>query len=138
MFLGEFAETDNSIPIEIEDLGLDCFQLMISYIYTGRIVVTDENVFELFRAAKLMDFPSLFETCNRFMFLILSAINCIRVRRLAREFDCKALMEIAEEFIRQNFVSTSKSKDFLMLSTSELLEIIQIERLSVERQEVSG
>ena len=137
MFLGEFAETDNSTPIEIEDFGLDCFQLMISYIYTGRIVISDENVFELFRASKLMDFPSLFETCNRFMFLILSEINCIRIRRLAREFDCKALVEIAEEFIRQNFVSTSKGKDFLMLSTSELLEIIQIERLSVEGQEVS-
>ena len=136
MFLGEFSEPDGREPIEIEDMQMDCFLLMLSFIYTGRVVITDGNVFELFRAAKLMSFPSLFETCNRFMFQILAPSNCIRIRRLAKEFDCKALVEIAEEFIRQNFEPTTKAKDFLSLSPSELLEIIQIERLPVPREEV--
>ena len=136
MFLGEFSEPDSQEPIEIEDMELSCFQLMIGYIYTGRIIITDDNVFDLFKAAKLMYFPSLFETCNRFMFQILAPSNCIRARRLAKEFDCKALVEIAEEFIRQNFEPATKVPDFLSLSPSELLEIIQIERLSVPREEV--
>ena len=136
MFLGEFSEPDSQELIAIEDMELDCFQLMVSYIYTGRVLITDDNVFELFRAAKLMSFPSLFETCNRFMFQILAPSNCIRIRRLAREFDCKALVEIAEEFIRQNFEPVTKVRDFLSLSPSELLEIIQIDRLSVPREEV--
>ena len=110
MFIGEFSEPYSQDPIEIEDIDATSFTLLLSYIYTGRIQITNENVFGLFSASVLMNFPSLFETCNRFMFQILSPSNCIRIRSLAKEFECRALVLISEEYLRQNFVLASKEE----------------------------
>lgn len=73
--------------------------LVLDYIYTGRVMLTEETVQNLLSAANLFQLLALREGCAEFMMSHVTVNNCIGVFFFARAHECEVLAAKAKEII---------------------------------------
>ena len=136
-FLAMFTRFDeaNKERISIKDINGKALQLLIDYIYTGKIEVSEENVGNLLHAASLLQLNAVVNLCFKFLKLHLNPSNSIKVIALADMYNCRGLFKLSLAFIKNFFSSVAETPDFLKLSCKQLCDIVSNNNLVVVQEE---
>ncbi|XP_008188357.1 kelch-like protein 2 [Acyrthosiphon pisum] len=129
-----FNESNKDL-INIRELDSTILRLLVDYIYTGEIMVTNENVQVLLQAANVLQLDYVNVACAEFLQKQLDPSNCLRIKALANLHNCTELLSRTESYIKQNFLEVVKGYDFLSLSFEDLLKLISCNDLAVLLEE---
>lgn len=134
IFLSDLDESKKK-EIVLEDVEPGVMGLILKYLYTSKINVTEHNVQDIFAVANIYQIPSIFTVCVSFLQKRLSLSNCLAVFRLGLMLDCPRLAVSARNFACEHFHLISRDEDFFQLLPSELAAILTNDNLSVETEE---
>ncbi|RVE58784.1 hypothetical protein OJAV_G00197490 [Oryzias javanicus] len=135
IFLSDLEESKKR-EIVLEDVEPGVMGLILKYLYTSKINVTEQNVQDIFAVANIYQIPSIFTVCVSFLQKRLSLSNCLAIFRLGLMLDCPRLAVSARNYACERFQLISRDEDFLQLFPSELAAILTNDNLNVETEEV--
>ncbi|XP_028833312.1 kelch-like protein 40a [Denticeps clupeoides] len=134
MFLSGMQERKREV--ELKDVEPQIMGMLLRYIYTSDINLTEQNVQDIFMAANRFQIPSIFSVCVSYLQAKLVLSNCLAIFRLGLLLDCPRLASEARDFICDHFEVIVRDQDFHQLGPSELAAIISCDSLNVAREEV--
>lgn len=134
-FFKSGVEASKQREIVLEDVEPGVMGMILKYIYTSSIHVTEQNVQDVFALANMLQIPSIFTVCVSFLQKRLSLSNCLAVFRLGLMLDCPRLAISARNFACERFQLVRRDPDFLRLSPSELAAILSSDALNVETEQ---
>ena len=114
MFENPLTEGPKRI-VEIKDIRLPIFQLLLRFIYTGDTNIKDSDVTELLVAARKYQVVSLKEECASRMVNNLSIDNATQSLIFAHLNNCSKLYETALQFMAKNAKKVCARSDWLEL-----------------------
>ncbi|XP_015363360.1 PREDICTED: kelch-like protein 3 isoform X2 [Diuraphis noxia] len=129
-----FNESNKNL-VNMREINSDVLQLIVDYIYTGEILVTNENVQVLLPAANLLQLDYVKSACAEFLRTQLNPSNCIGIKVFADLYNCTDLMSSSNAFINKQFLEVVKSDEFLCLSYENVIQIISSDDLAVPFEE---
>ncbi|XP_077410927.1 kelch-like protein 40b [Vanacampus margaritifer] len=135
LFLSDLDESKKR-EVVLEDVEPGVMGLILKYLYTSRINVSEQNVQDIFAVANMYQIPSIFTVCVSFLQKRLSLSNCLAVFRLGLMLDCPRLAVSARNFACERFRLISKDEDFLQLQPGELAAILANDNLDVDSEEI--
>lgn len=106
--------------------------IILDFIYTAEIRVTEENVCGLMEASCMLAMPHISEACTTFLGHQLDPSNCLGIRRFAHGYNCKELFEQAHRYLLRNFSEITMSEEFRDLTLTELVNILNNDQLTVK------
>ena len=135
MFIGEFAEPEGE-AIAIDEVNEDALIALVDFAYTSRIKLTDRNIYSLFEAADLLQFPGVKSACFKFFKQQINKSNCIRTWLFAEGHNCTELMEASVKYIECNFLDIVRGREFLNLEQPDIVaKLVQLEDLAITSEE---
>ncbi|XP_034056366.1 kelch-like protein 40b [Gymnodraco acuticeps] len=134
IFLSDLEESKKK-EIVLEDVEPGVMGLVLKYLYTCKINVTEQNVQDIFAVANVYQIPSIFTVCVSFLQKRLSLSNCLAVFRLGLMLDCPRLALSARNYACERFQLISRDDEFFQLLPSELAAILANDNLNVETEE---
>ncbi|XP_066901681.1 kelch-like protein 3 isoform X4 [Halyomorpha halys] len=136
-FHAMFTSFEESRQERIVLQGLDPYalQLLVDYVYTSEIHVTEDNVQVLLPAANLLQLSDVRDACCDFLQSQLHPTNCLGIRAFADLHGCLDLLAAAEAFIEQHFSEVVEGEEFLALSHHQVCKLICSDRLEVQSEE---
>uniref|UniRef100_A0A668A294 Kelch-like family member 40b n=1 Tax=Myripristis murdjan TaxID=586833 RepID=A0A668A294_9TELE len=134
IFLSDMEESKKR-EIVLEDVEPGVMGLVLKYLYTSNINVTEQNVQDIFAVANMFQIPSIFTVCVSFLQKRLSLSNCLAIFRLGLMLDCPRLAVSARNYACERFHLIARDEDFLQLGPSELAAILTSDTLNVETEE---
>ncbi|KAM6977268.1 kelch-like protein 40b [Aplochiton taeniatus] len=134
LFLSDLDESKKK-EIVLEDVEPGVMGLVLKYLYTSNINVTEHNVQDIFSLANMFQIPSIFTVCVSFLQKRLSLSNCLAIFRLGLMLDCPRLAVSARNYACERFQLIVRDQDFLQLGASELAAILTSDTLNVETEE---
>lgn len=135
MFLSNLEESKKR-EIILKDVEPTVMGMVLRYLYTSDINLTEQNVQDIFMVANMYQIPSIFSVCVSFLQGKLVLSNCLAIFRLGLLLDCPRLAAEARDFICERFELIVRDQDFHQLGPGELAAIITCDSLNVEREEV--
>ncbi|XP_013907369.1 PREDICTED: kelch-like protein 2 [Thamnophis sirtalis] len=109
MFTGEMSESQAK-KVRIKEVDGWTLKMIIEYIYTGEITVTEENVQVLLPAASLLQLQDVKKSCCDFLETQLHPVNCLGIRAFADVHACIELLNKANTFVGK-WKFNSKNED---------------------------
>ncbi|KAM7401233.1 hypothetical protein PAMA_005427 [Pampus argenteus] len=135
MFLSDLEESKKR-EIVLKDVEPGVMGMILRYLYTSEINLTEQNVQDIFMVANMYQIPSIFSVCVSYLQEKLVLGNCLAIFRLGLLLDCPRLILAARDFICERYQVVVRDQDFLQLAPSELAIIITSDALNVEREEL--
>ncbi|XP_060872725.1 ring canal kelch homolog [Metopolophium dirhodum] len=133
--LTSFYESDTAGLVHISELDSTALQLLVNYIYTGEIVVTEENVKVLLAAANILLLDYVKSACAEFLLSQMDPSNCLSIKSFANLHDCIELLSSSEAYIKKKFLEVVKYEEFLSLSSVEVIKLISCDDIYVPKEE---
>lgn len=136
-FVAMFTSFEESIRDRVTLQGVDfhALQLLIDYVYTSEVQVTENNVQALLPAANLLQLTDVRDACCEFLQAQLHPTNCLGIRAFADLHGCLDLLSHAENYIEQHFPEVVECEEFLSLSPQQVSKLISSDRLTVPSEE---
>ncbi|KAI4888025.1 hypothetical protein NFI96_034690 [Prochilodus magdalenae] len=134
-FFQSGVEESKQREIVLEDVEPGVMGMILKYLYTSSINVTEQNVQDIFALANMLQIPSIFTVCVSFLQKRLSLSNCLAIFRLGLMLDCPRLAIAARNFACERFQLISKDEEFLQLNPSELAAVLASDTLNVELEQ---
>ncbi|XP_023140301.1 kelch-like protein 40a [Amphiprion ocellaris] len=135
MFLSDLEESKRR-EIVLKDVEPGVMGMILRYLYTSEINLTEQNVQDIFMVANMYQIPSIFSVCVSYLQEKLVLGNCLAIFRLGLLLDCPRLALAAREFICERYPVVVRDQDFLQLGPSELAILITSDALNVDREEL--
>ena len=134
MFSSNMRESrENVVPIQgIKATGM---QLILDFIYTGKVLITSNNVQPLLEAADLLQIHPVREACANFLDKQLDVTNCFGIYTFAERHSCLVLSNKAWNLALANFTEVCKHNEILELPGDLLERYISSNDLVVEAEE---
>ncbi|XP_067626027.1 kelch-like protein diablo [Eurosta solidaginis] len=117
--------------IEIRDIDSETFERLIMFCYTGKTLVTVENVDRMLKPALVLQVDDVLAQCVDFLFEHMNDYTLKRAYTLEREAQCALLSEKMLEYEIKNFTSVTESAEFLNFETAKLQTILESDDLNV-------
>ncbi|XP_062843640.1 kelch-like protein 40a [Trichomycterus rosablanca] len=134
MFLSDMEESKKR-EVVLKDVEPGIMGLILKYIYTCEIDLTEQNVQDIFMAANMYQIPSIFSVCMSYLEQKMMLNNCLAIFRLGLLLECPKLAAKARDYICDRFEQISRDQDFNQLGSGELAAIITCDTLNVENEE---
>ncbi|KAK2814906.1 hypothetical protein Q7C36_023172 [Tachysurus vachellii] len=134
-FFKSGVEASKQREIVLEDVEPGVMGMILKYLYTSSINVTEKNVQDIFAIANMLQIPSIFTVCVSFLQKRLSLSNCLAIFRLGLMLDCPRLAVSARNFACERFQLITRDEEFLQLNPSELAAILASDSLNVETEQ---
>eukprot|EP00058_Branchiostoma_floridae_P001882 XP_002587370.1 hypothetical protein BRAFLDRAFT_96255 [Branchiostoma floridae] len=140
MFLSDLRESKQDKVI-LKEVSPNIMQLLIDYAYTGRVLITEQNVEALLPAANLFQFPAVrICNCARRLLPIPRAParphQLYRHPQVRRDSPCKELAETSKAFVLDHFLDVCQSREFLALDKKFVVDYISSANLRVMKERV--
>ena len=131
MFSSGMKESSQSV-IQLHDLSCEWFEQVLTYMYSGHIDLTRDNVKDILQIGSFLQVLCLQELCEEYILEeMLTLDNCISLWQLGPTFGCNYLQHQAKSFILRNFKILVENGELQHLSQHELKDIISDECLNV-------
>ncbi|XP_060871941.1 kelch-like protein 3 isoform X2 [Metopolophium dirhodum] len=130
-----FAERNHDLVL-MKQFDSTALQQLVNFIYSGKILITEENVRVLLPAADLLLFHGVKEACCDFLQSQLCPTNCIGINSFADVHSCTNLITSSEVYIHQYFLQVFGCDEFLSLSSEQVIKLISSDRLPVSAEEI--
>ncbi|XP_066521483.1 kelch-like protein 41b isoform X1 [Hoplias malabaricus] len=136
-----FFSEDGKVKEDLKEIPLDdvdptVLDMIIKYLYSAEIELTDDNVQEIFAVANRFQIPSVFTVCVNYLQKKLSIANCLAIFRLGVVLNVPRLAVAARDFIADRFELLVNEEEFLQLAPHELFALIGGDMLNIEKEEV--
>ncbi|XP_060870881.1 ring canal kelch homolog [Metopolophium dirhodum] len=118
-----FDESNKDL-VKIRELDSALLRLLIDYIYTGKIKVSEENVQGLLPAGNIFQLDFVKDSCSDYLQKQLDATNCLGIKEFANLHNCRELLSSSEKYIKRHYLKVVKSEDFLSMSVDDLAKLI--------------
>ncbi|XP_058479462.1 kelch-like protein 41b [Solea solea] len=135
-FTEDGKEVENTHEVVLEDVNPSILDMIIQYLYSAEIDLTDDNVQDIIAVANRFQIPSVFTVCVNYLQKKISLSNCMAIFRMGLVLSCPRLAVAARNYIADRFEALYKDEEFLRLAPHELFAIIGGDSLNVEREEV--
>ncbi|XP_029345778.1 kelch-like protein 2 [Acyrthosiphon pisum] len=121
-----FTNCDEKINIcYMKQLDSTALQLLVNFIYTGEITVTENN----------LQIQEVKEACCDFLQAQMCPKNCIGLNALADLHSCEQLLTSSELYIQQHFSDVVDGNEFLYLSSGQMVKLIASDEVKVPSEE---
>ncbi|ELU16789.1 hypothetical protein CAPTEDRAFT_158890 [Capitella teleta] len=134
MFTADLAEahTERIVLQEIDNRALT---LLIDFMYTAEIQVTEDNVQSLLPAANILQLVEVRDAACEFLQSQLHPSNCLGIKAFADLHACQDLLQYAQTYTEQHFSEVVLHDEFLNLSPPQVCKLISSDRLTVGSEE---
>ncbi|XP_076858775.1 kelch-like protein 41a [Brachyhypopomus gauderio] len=132
---GKEKSSENK-EVVLENVDPTIMDMIVNYLYSAEIEITDENVQDIFAVANRFQIPSVFTVCVNYLQKKLSVGNCLAIFKLGLVLNCPRLAIAARDYIAERFQTLAKEEDFLEFNPPELFAIIGVDALNVDKEEV--
>ncbi|XP_052256287.1 kelch-like protein 12 isoform X2 [Dreissena polymorpha] len=122
--------------IELKEIDYLTMELILDYIYTGEVLLSEETVQDLLSAANRFQLLPLRSGCADFMRKHITVSNCIGVYFFAKCHECEVLAVKAKEIINKQVSQLCQQQEFLSLPADKLIEIISDDNIEVTHEEI--
>ncbi|XP_078351586.1 kelch-like protein 28 [Oculina patagonica] len=123
------------IKIELEEATASVTEAVLQYIYTGNVLVTEENAHNLIATADYFLLPGLKTMACNFLKENMTIENCICNYYFAGKYQCVDMKEKACEVVNSNFSVVMQTEDFLNLNTKQVMEWVSSDDVTVNAEE---
>lgn len=110
-------------------------QVVLDYIYSARIILTEVNIEEILCASFQLGLESLKLECEQFLIRYLCVQNCIKMTAMARIYSCEKLLQEGKRFMTENFMEIQNSDEFFRMPKNQLEDIVADDDLNVKNEE---
>ncbi|CAB4007137.1 kelch 20 [Paramuricea clavata] len=107
----------------------------LTFLYTTKVQLTQENVEALIVAADYFNVTELKELGCRFLQQNVNLSNGIALHGFAGRYHCEPLRELTRDFLVENFTAISQTEDYLLTDPEQLLEIVSSDELVLFAEE---
>ncbi|XP_060833662.1 ring canal kelch homolog isoform X1 [Rhopalosiphum padi] len=128
-------EESNKDHVIIRELDSTALKLLVDFIYTAQIMVSEENVQVLLPAANLLQLHDVQDACCDFLQSQLHPTNCLGIKAFADLHGCMELLSSSESYIQQHFSEVVEGDEFLSLSSEQVVKLISSDELTVPSEE---
>uniref|UniRef100_UPI003590228B kelch-like protein 24 n=1 Tax=Myxine glutinosa TaxID=7769 RepID=UPI003590228B len=135
MFENQMRESQETY-VKINDVKAGALELLLNFVYTGRIQISVENVQSLLETSSLFQLQSIVDASTRFLEGQLHVENALGIHRFSTAHGLTGLAAQARTFALETFSAVSMQQEFLELQLPELLEFLSSDDLNVESEEV--
>ncbi|CAD7085877.1 unnamed protein product [Hermetia illucens] len=118
----------------LHSIDPEILKILLDFIYTGRIHITQINVQELLAAADMLQLHEVVDGCCEFLCRELHATNALGILRFAEAHNCKELAESAFNFINSHFPLVALEDEFLDTPQTLLSRLLRSEYLRVDSE----
>lgn len=133
MFTGGMSESRQE-TVALQDVESSSLRLLLDFLYTGNIILDDQNVQDVFITSNLLQVVPLIHFCAEYLEKSLSIANCIGMYCLATVYSCTSLLETSWEYINYNFILVSKQEEFLNAPGNVVQSIASSRMLNVSSE----
>jgi len=133
MFTG-FTERDSN-RVNIHGVDPEALTILIDYVYTSQVEVTEENVQTLLPAANLLQLTDVRDFCCDFLQSQLHPTNCLGIRRFADLHGCLELLANTESYIECHFTEVLECDEFYSLTAEQVAQLISSDTITVPSEE---
>ena len=117
MFSGNFSESDvTSLNLSNVFNHVDEANAVFDFVYTGTIVLSEQNIESIVNAASLFLLPELCDACSRFLTTNLAPCTCLSIFLLAERYNLYNLHSACVEVLQSWF-------QFMLYAQPECFEI---------------
>ena len=125
----------NQAEIELKELEPYAMEAILTFAYTGEIVVNTDNVQDLLPASSMLQLEDLKLACCSFLENNMDPTNCLGIMHFADTHGCPELIKHATEFACLNFFDVMKSEEFLQLSYEHIRALLTSDNLHVKSEQ---
>ena len=102
MFTGSFRENQmNRITLnDTSSKGLEC---ALDAIYTGELLLSEENVCDVLPVASLLQLNEIIKHCAKYLYRNISTKSCLPFLAVAERYDLEKAVNKCNKFIIKNF-----------------------------------
>ncbi|KYM98569.1 Ring canal kelch like protein [Cyphomyrmex costatus] len=129
-----FEERDQQ-RITLQGVDYSALELLVDYVYSAEVHVTEDNVQVLLPAANLLQLTDVRDACCDFLQAQLHPSNCLGIRAFADLHGCLELLTHADSYIEQHFSEVVDAEEFLTLAPEQVAKLICSDRLMVPSEE---
>ncbi|XP_071961464.1 kelch-like protein 12 [Antedon mediterranea] len=135
MLTGEMSESQRQ-QVELKGLKARTLKILINYVYTEDIEITEDNVQELLPAACLLQLKGVKQACCDFLENQLDPANCLGIKHFAETHTCLELMKASTDYCHRHFQAMVNNEEFLGLDDKEIKEFIESDDVHLTSEEI--
>lgn len=121
--------------IILRDVDPNGLKLIVGYLYSSCLELTEENAQGVLSTANLLGLSSVVSTCERYIMKHISPANCLGLIKFAQMFSLSDLISTAMKFRLQHFAQISREDEFLELAFKEVEELVSNDQIAVDSEE---
>lgn len=135
MFTNEFKERKQD-EIVLQDIhGVD-LKIIIDAIYTSKIEMTEENVYDILRTSMHLQLAEIESQCSTYLMQNIKISNCLTIWTSVVVFpNLDAIVQLAFKFAEENFTDVVETHQFLLLDANDLFTLLNSDNLDVWSEE---
>ena len=107
--------------VVIQNIDSAILKTIVDYMYSGEILINNENATELLACADYLAMEELKEFCFEFLKTAMTTCNCLTILATANLYTNDLLKNHTLKFIKKNFGDIACSADFKNLAKSDLV-----------------
>ncbi|KAK3746364.1 hypothetical protein QZH41_006294 [Actinostola sp. cb2023] len=130
MFSGKMVESSQK-EIFLCDLDAKVMEQLVSFFYTGKIVIDEDNVQSLLYASCVLAIVSVKQYCCDFLEQEMCVANCLGIRAIADTLSCTELYTAADSFVSANFSQLLHCEEFLLQPYESLVALVERDYLGI-------
>ncbi|VUZ39228.1 unnamed protein product, partial [Hymenolepis diminuta] len=115
---------EGSITLELKRFSRDIVEAIINYAYSGRLLITSENVLRLFLMGHNLGSQRIISWCIEYLKTRLSLDNILGVWSVANSTENEELIGLCLPTVTTNFTELYQRRDFLAKTTSGSLKLL--------------
>ena len=121
--------------IRLEEISESIMEDILEFIYTGSVVINEENANDLVIAADYLLIVCLKTISARFLEKQMTIANCISTFYFAEKYQCEELVTNSRKFVLDNFASVTELDEFLNLEAEEVERWIASDEICIGAEE---
>ncbi|ELU12812.1 hypothetical protein CAPTEDRAFT_141587, partial [Capitella teleta] len=118
MFLTNMLER-GSQEVVLNDISASTGVLLVNYLYSGNIDITQLNAQDLLAASKMLLLGALKKKVEEFLLSNTDSVNCISIINLARLYDLKILLANARNYLHEHVKEVIETEEMHLLQERE-------------------
>ena len=126
----------NTNIIDVTPLPEHILRTVVAFMYNSEYVIDDENVIELLKLSRTWNLDILTQLCVEYMNDNITINNACRFYNFALDNVDQHKSQIANEFIREHFISLHESGQLSELSLKNFTTIIEHDEINVKNEDV--
>ncbi|XP_042562235.1 kelch-like protein 23 [Clupea harengus] len=135
MFTLDMRERSDEL-ITLPGIDADILDVLLTYVYTSRVTITQSNVQSLLEASDLLQFSAVKRACEEFLIRLLDVDNCLGMHSFAELHMCVALEREARRVMLSRFQELILQDEFLEADLKKLTAVMAAKNLNAWREEL--